>query len=233
MWWARLLRHKATSVCAFLLLLLSASALLGFVPLIQSLVTVPKMTGIRPALHMANGLLMFGIVAFIVMIIAAIAGYPVCGRRRQQQQQAGNSGSGTTVWFWGGGGSCHSHSGSSGSSNGGGAVVLVILAVIALIGIFFAAKELCSIMYKWIRARLHDVEVLVENVGPMARKRAMDRAARKGPEETSLVGAAAVGTATPVWGPKDGAGQGAGGCGAQQGQGHGAVGKASCVDSMV
>ncbi len=205
LWWARLLRHKATSVVAFLLLLLSSSAVLGFVPLIQSLVTVPPTATYRPLLHLANGLILFGLVSLVGMIVAAIAGYPVCGRGGG----AGCSDPSCSVCYLG---DCNC---SGGDGDGAGAVCLCMLAMLAVVGIAFAAQAMYGFMYGWIRARLHDVEVMVENVGPMARKRAMDRAARKGSETAAARARAAAGAARG------------------SGSGTGAATKAPCAACMV
>eukprot|EP00198_Chlamydomonas_reinhardtii_P007741 XP_001697078.1 predicted protein [Chlamydomonas reinhardtii] len=77
LWWAQLLGAKATAVVLFLLLLGASSWVLGYIPILSSLLplgTAHLSSGARVTIHMLDGLVIVGLFGFVAFIVMACGG---------------------------------------------------------------------------------------------------------------------------------------------------------------
>ncbi len=165
LWWGGVLRDQTTLALVFLLLVLAASALLGYWPVIQAILGIPPSADFNPILHFANGLIIFGLIGSIGMLMTACCG---CTVPRHPGCESG--------------GSCDTGGCDCSGGDGTGQCLACILCI-AVIGFLLAAQAAYVRWVTWVSCVLHTLAVMVENVGPVARKRAVARAARKGSKE--------------------------------------------------
>ncbi|KAG2488585.1 hypothetical protein HYH03_012904 [Edaphochlamys debaryana] len=163
LWHARVLRHPLTSYTIFSILLLAAASILGFIPLLEAL-HVPRND---PATHFTNGLMLVGIVGFVLMLVS------LCSRRdehlwrererRLQERRCCCPDCGCCAI------NCN---GVSCGEDECACAVLAALAVAAAMGIAFILTCCYGTFFRFVRSKVSDVEVMVENVGTRERARA-------------------------------------------------------------
>lgn len=157
LWWAGLLRHPATTAALFALLMLVAVAALGVLPLVQAL------TGAKHPhllLHAVNGLLLVGLLGFLLMLVQACTGSQACSDLQQTCHCHGCLYMGACD-----GGLCDCAAATAG---GGGAecgpCLLVLLGAAAAAGLLYGGAVAFMALYGLLASQVGRARELVENV---------------------------------------------------------------------
>ncbi len=217
LWWGGVLRDKATLATVVLLLV----PILGFCPIIQAILGIPPSADFKLIRHLANGLIIFVLIGSMGMLVSVCcccsvptpaAGHPdpncescvsggSCGVCEPDPCGSCRSCNPDPDLCW----LCSIAGGCGGDCDGLRLLprAWCLVCVLAPVGGPLVAYAAYARWYTWVSWVLHTLEVLVENVGPVARKWAMARAARKGSKE---VGGGAKAAAVVAEGADAGAG---------------------------
>ncbi|KXZ52909.1 hypothetical protein GPECTOR_8g288 [Gonium pectorale] len=168
LWWAGLLGHPATAGALFTLLLLAATGFLGFVPVVEGLLSlrepVTRGSAVGLVLHFADGFILVGLAGFVFMAAAA------CSRGRCGGPTLCDGcyfGPHCAVGDCGACGDCVACAGAGGEACG--AVMLVVMVPLAVVGLLFVVGTMYRALFAALRESLKWAERLVENVGPEPR----------------------------------------------------------------